>query len=89
MSESVLKLYLVRAEYRYYSWISSHLYEKCIPPLDVAFFWQTHMLRPIQFEQDVARRIPGDLPVGFYRDPSPTLKSIAVPLKQIVNIWFY
>lgn len=56
---------------------------------DVAFFWQTHMLRPIQFEQDVARRIYGDLPVKYYQDQPPTLKGIAVPLKQIVNTSFY
>ncbi|KAL0146254.1 hypothetical protein V8B55DRAFT_1593578 [Mucor lusitanicus] len=83
MPESVLKLYLVQAEYRYYRWISSHSYEKCIPPLDVAFFWQTHMLRPIQFEQDVARRIAGDLPNQYHQEPPPTLNGIAVPLKQI------
>ncbi|CAO3634860.1 unnamed protein product [Mucor fragilis] len=41
------------------------------------------MLRPIQFEQDVARRIYGDLPVKYYQDQPPTLKGIAVPLKQI------
>lgn len=33
MPESLLKLYLVRAEYRYYRWISSYSYEECIPPL--------------------------------------------------------
>lgn len=33
MPESVLKLYLVRAEYRYYRWISSNSYRNSTPPL--------------------------------------------------------
>ncbi|KAL7308867.1 hypothetical protein PS15m_011006 [Mucor circinelloides] len=84
MPESVLKLYLVRAEYRYYRWISSNLYRNSTPPLDVAFFLQTHMLRPIQFEQDIARRMLRDPPVQYDSFQSPTsLEGIVVPLKEI------
>lgn len=48
------------------------------------------MLRPIQFEQDIARRMLRDPPVQYDSFQSPTsLEGIVVPLKEIVNIRFY
>lgn len=48
------------------------------------------MLRPIQFEQDIARRMLRDLPVQYDSFQSPiSLQDIVVPLKEIVNTTFY
>ncbi|KAL9559963.1 hypothetical protein MBANPS3_000183 [Mucor bainieri] len=84
MPESILKLYLVRAEYRYYRWVSARGHEAYIaPPLDVAFFWQTHMLRPVLFEKDCARHFKGELPQKSEEYEFPTLKYMHVPLQEI------
>ncbi|GAA5804045.1 hypothetical protein HPULCUR_009531 [Helicostylum pulchrum] len=61
MSDKVLKMYLVRAEYRYFRWIANvgnrqRIYS--LPPLDVAFFWQAHMLSPFRFYEDTLRVPP-------------------------------
>ncbi|CAO3643647.1 unnamed protein product [Mucor fragilis] len=77
MSESVLKLYLVRAEYRYYKWAYSReadfgSMKSAIPPLDIAFFWQAHMLSPLRFFEDSIRNAQ----LSEYRN-------LKLPLKEI------
>ncbi|CAO3643631.1 unnamed protein product [Mucor fragilis] len=76
MPEDVLKKFLVRAEYRYYKWAYSQKISStsryAIPPLDVAFFWQAHMLSPVRFYEDQ------------HRCPQFTaLKNMKIPLKEI------
>ncbi|KAF1803770.1 hypothetical protein FB192DRAFT_1369666 [Mucor lusitanicus] len=76
MPEDVLKKYLVRAEYRYFKWACtkkiSSTSRYAIPPLDVAFFWQAHMLSPLRFYEDQ------------HRCPQFTaFKNIKIPLKEI------
>ncbi|GAA5796750.1 hypothetical protein HPULCUR_002125 [Helicostylum pulchrum] len=74
MSDKVLKIYLVRAEYRYFRWIANKGARKrddTLPPLDVAFFWQAHMLSPFRFYEDTLRVEP--------------YKSDLIPLKEIHN----
>lgn len=59
MPEDVLKLYLVRAEYRYFKWFNlssgKGAKPRYAPPLDVAFFWQAHALSPIRYYEDRKR----------------------------------
>ncbi|KAG2236563.1 hypothetical protein INT48_000863, partial [Thamnidium elegans] len=72
MSDKTLKTYLVRAEYRYFQWIANKGTRKrddTLPPLDVAFFWQAHMLSPFRFYEDTLRIKP--------------YKSDLIPLKEI------
>ncbi|KAG1110479.1 hypothetical protein G6F42_015321 [Rhizopus arrhizus] len=77
MPEDVLKKYLVRAEYRYFKWAYStrksfSTSSYVIPPLDIAFFWQAHMLSPLRFYED-QHRCPQFIP----------MKKIKIPLKEI------
>ncbi|KAI8645697.1 hypothetical protein BD408DRAFT_400118 [Parasitella parasitica] len=79
MSENLLKLYLVRAEYRYFKWAYSldtdfGSIKNAIPPLDIAFFWQAHMLSPLRFFEDSIRNSQ----LCHYRN-------IKMPLKEIMN----
>ncbi|KAI9282738.1 hypothetical protein BY458DRAFT_130426 [Sporodiniella umbellata] len=56
MSQETLQIYLVRAEYRYIKWISNYdptkNNEEMVPPVDIAFFWQAHMLSPLRYFED-------------------------------------
>ncbi|KAL9555734.1 hypothetical protein MBANPS3_002231 [Mucor bainieri] len=76
MPEDILKKYLVRAEYRYFKWAYtkkiSSTSQYAIPPLDVAFFWQAHMLSPLRFYED-QHRYPQFI----------ALKNMKIPLKEI------
>ncbi|KAK4510351.1 uncharacterized protein ATC70_004781 [Mucor velutinosus] len=76
MPEDILKKYLVRAEYRYFKWAYTQKISStsryAIPPLDIAFFWQAHMLSPLRFYEDQ------------HRCPQFTaLKNMKIPLKEI------
>ncbi|CAO0793972.1 unnamed protein product [Mucor circinelloides] len=80
MSEDVLKVYLVRAEYRYYKWAYSKetdfgSIKNAIPPIDIAFFWQAHMLSPLRFFEDSIRNAQ----LSEY-------KNLKIPLKEIHEI---
>ncbi|KAL9555736.1 hypothetical protein MBANPS3_002233 [Mucor bainieri] len=80
MSEDVLKLYLVRAEYRYYKWAYSReadfgSMKNAIPPIDIAFFWQAHMLSPLRFFEDSIRNTQWS-----------KYKNTRLPLKEIHEI---
>ncbi|KAI9253051.1 hypothetical protein EDC94DRAFT_268230 [Helicostylum pulchrum] len=73
MPQDILKMYLVRAEYRYFKWMyktKKHRSVKhSIPPIDVAFFWQAHLLSPVRYQEDIMRMEP--------------FNTARVPLKEI------
>ncbi|KAG2236543.1 hypothetical protein INT48_000843 [Thamnidium elegans] len=73
LSQDDLKVYLVRAEYRYFKWMFTNIKDRkvalSIPPVDVAFFWQAHMLSPLRFQEDTTRLAP--------------FTSVKIPLKEI------
>ncbi|KAG2233326.1 hypothetical protein INT48_007762, partial [Thamnidium elegans] len=57
MSDKTLKIYLVRAEYRYFRWIANKgIRDKNNSML--LFFWQAHMLSPFRFYEDTLREKP-------------------------------
>ncbi|KAI7892154.1 uncharacterized protein EV154DRAFT_505785 [Mucor mucedo] len=63
MDKEELLQYLVRAESRYFRWIFCPLFistKREVPPLDVAFFWQTHMLSPLRYHEDMIKHFGGN-----------------------------
>ncbi|GAA5815491.1 hypothetical protein MFLAVUS_009003 [Mucor flavus] len=77
LSQKDLKIYLVRAEYRYFKWMFANVKDRqislSIPPVDVAFFWQAHMLSPLRFQEDIMRLTP--------------FTSSKIPLKEIHEMY--
>ena len=59
MTEEEMKLYLVRAEYRYFKFINLWQDSYHIPAIDVAIFMQAHKAHPLQFEDDCKRDSSG------------------------------
>lgn len=78
LGEDLLKIYLVRAEYRYFKWLSTRENGKSvdyyIPPIDVAFYWHAHMLSPVRFAEDTKLA------------PSKSMITERIPLEEIHNM---
>ncbi|KAL7309345.1 hypothetical protein PS15m_011444 [Mucor circinelloides] len=69
MTEAEMKLYLVRAEYRYYRYMSHKYYSSCLNrPIDIAIFTQEHKANPYTFEDDCAREFACNRDHQYYTD---------------------
>ncbi|EPB92708.1 hypothetical protein HMPREF1544_00437 [Mucor circinelloides 1006PhL] len=69
MTEAEMKLYLVRAEYRYYRYMSHKYYSSCLNrPIDIAIFTQEHKANPYTFEDDCAREFACNRDHQHYTD---------------------
>ncbi|ORZ09932.1 hypothetical protein BCR42DRAFT_470366 [Absidia repens] len=59
MTRDQQRLYLARAEFRYFLWVRAFDAKRMpTPPLDIAFMWHTHLLSPLRSYEDLALRIP-------------------------------
>ncbi|KAL9537228.1 hypothetical protein MBANPS3_011967 [Mucor bainieri] len=75
LSEHDLKVYLVRAEYRYFRFMG-FVENGGPPPLEVAIFMQAHKAHPYQFEDDCNRDTSGTFHTHFGMNLQETIESV-------------